>query len=114
MIIIIKYVKPALNRELTAHNCGSLQFVEAPGQVPILPSCNLVPRSALPPAFRSCIVTMLRLWRYNLPQLLSPRFGLQKNFQYRVAKVINVHMFSGIYKAVVGLFPHVFLPGVLL
>jgi len=38
MIIYIEYVKQALIRGLTAHDCGGLQLVEAPGQVPTLPS----------------------------------------------------------------------------
>ena len=38
MIICIEYVKQALIRGLTAHDCGGLQLVEAPGQVPTLPS----------------------------------------------------------------------------
>jgi len=38
IIIHIKYVKPALTRGLTARDCGGLQFMEVPGQVPTL-SC---------------------------------------------------------------------------
>jgi len=47
MIILIKYVKPALTRQLTAHDCGEPQFVETPGQVPTLPSLKSGPDYAI-------------------------------------------------------------------
>jgi len=37
-IIHIEYVKPVLTKDLTAHDCGGPQFVEAPEQVPTLSS----------------------------------------------------------------------------